>query len=244
MKVGVYYFHLLALGGGTSRVRTVEEFHENALRFAATYRQFPPKSDHELVVVFLRGTITDRDRAVWDGIPCRFEHYQPRETDGWSMQAWQEQSAKAEFDFMVALCSRAHFHRPGWLHRMVEARHRHGDGIYGSMASFQGCPLGGGPAHNPHLRGTMYGCDSKTFNLYPHKITSAIEEYYFECGQWNVCSWYASLGKPVMMVTFDGEWAPDDWGKPVNTFCNGDQSNLLNWDRHTEAYRTKTPLIP
>lgn len=244
MKVGVYYFHLLQLGAGSARVRTVTEFAESARRFAATYRMFQPEADHELVVVFMRGSPTDADRAVWDGIHCRFEHYQPGATDGWSLQAWQEQSAKEEFDFAVALCSRAFFHRPGWLRRMVEARNRHGDCLFGSMGSFMGCPLQTHPYPNPHLRGSMYGCDPKTFNRYPHKITSAIEEYYFECGGWNVLHWYQSIGKQVLMVTFDGEYAQADWAAPANTFCKGDQSNLLNWDRHTEAHRLGIPVSP
>jgi len=243
VKVGVYYYHLLSMASDPHRIRTVEEFTESARRFASTYKQFPAEADHELVVVFLRGHPSDVDRSIWDGIPCRFIHYNPSPEHEW---AWAMQHALYDdpCDFMVHFVSRAHFHRPGWLRRVVDERMNHGDGLYGSMAAYGGCPLKTHPEPNPHLRGTMWAWDRETINLFPHRVLTMEDDYRLECGEWNLSLYYEAIGKPSMLVTFDGCYARPDWDKPENTFCNGDQSNLLHWDRHTEAYRLGIPLRP
>lgn len=238
VKTCVYYHHLLDLGSDPNRTdRTVDEFTECAWKFSLTYRQFPPGADHQLVVVFVRGQPTDDDRAIWKGVPCRFVHHQ----QDW---AWTIQTTLANepCDFMVFLVTRSYFHRAGWLKRIVDARQKHGDGLYGSMASFAGSPLQTHPAPNPHLRGTMWGFDRETIRQFPWTIRTPQDEYKLECGEWNIANWYESIGKPAMLVTFDGEYLKPEWDKPENTFLKGDQSNLLNWDRHTDAYRFGKPL--
>lgn len=237
MKVEVYYYHIIELGEGSGRVRTLDEFVENAWRFSVTYRTYPPEYPHTLVVVLMRGNPTDDDKAIWSGVPCRFEHRKRDGAEVWPTTVCQELSSRSDCDFAVTFVSRAYFHRPGWLRRFVEARERHGDGLYASMASLLGCPLQTNPAPNPHLRWSMTGFDPKTFNQYPHKIFTVQDEWRFESGDWNVSKWYAAQGKPVKMVTFDGEYSEAQWNVPRDTFCNGDQSNLLNWDRHTDAYK-------
>lgn len=243
MKVAVCYCHLLALGHDPHRVRTVEEYTDAARRFAATYKQFQAEADHELVVMFQRGHATRRDFEIWDGIKCWFVDHNPPPERDWE---WAAQTTLADYpcDFMVGFCTRTHFHRPGWLKRVVDARVKHGDGFYGSMAGFAGSPLQTHPAPNPHLRGSMWAYDQQTIKQFPHKITTMEDEYRLECGEWNIANWYESIGKPSMLVTFDGEYSKPDWDKPENTFCKGDQSNLLHWDRHTEAYRLGIPLRP
>lgn len=238
MKVALYYYHLLELGYDPAGVpKTVSEFQECADRFSVTYRLFPPGCKHEFVVVFLRGTITDEALKIWRCVPCRFEHYQPKETDGWSSQAMREQMESADCDFSVHCVSRAYFHRPGWLKKMVDARKTFGDGIYGTMASDAGCPLGTHPAPNPHLRGSILAVDPKTFLQYPYRVRNRTDEYRIECGEWNLGNWYEATGRVAIMVTFEGGWKRKDWFNRPNTFCKGDQSNLLNWDRHTDAFK-------
>jgi hypothetical protein len=244
MKVSVYYHHLLALGKDPNRIRTVDEFTENAWRFSVTYRQFKPLAEHELVVVFMRKEPTEGDLAIWSGIPCRFETWLPLEPDGWYPSCYRVMSERANCDFMVNFVSRAYFHREGWLKRLVDTRKQFGDGFYGTMASFCGCPTQTHPYPNPHLRGTAWAFDPVTMRKYPHVMRTPADEYKMECGEWNISTWYESIGKPAMLVTFDGAWSKPDWGTPKNTFCNGDQSNLLNWDRHSDAYQLGIPVSP
>jgi hypothetical protein len=196
-----------------------------------------------LVVLCQRGGPNPVVREIWEGVPAWFvEHRPPPERD-WE---WAIQTTLAEYpcDFMVGFCSRAFFHRPGWLKRVVDARLQYGDGFYGSMASYAGCPLQTHPAPNPHLRGTMWAFDMNTIREFPYQVLKMEDEYRLECGEWNLSLYYEAIGKPAMLVTFDGCYARPDWDNPANTFRKGDQSNLLNWDRHTEAYRRGVPLTP
>lgn len=237
MKVGLYYFHLLGLGDEPGTSKTPDEFAEAAWKFSLTYRQYPPMYPHEFTVVFLRGTITDGDRDIWAGIPCKFEHYVPTTTDGWDGQAFQEQADKADCDFMVTCTSRNYFFRPGWLKRMVDARTLYGDGWYGIMVGYDGCPLGTHPPPNPHIRGSMNGFDPKTFRKWPHRIVSRQDCFRWECGEWNIANWYESIGKPAILVTWDGQWPRHLWKKPQNIYRRGTQSNLIALDRHSDFYR-------
>lgn len=241
MLTKIYYPHILQPGSDSGRTpRSADEFAGCAWKFSVTYRQFDPGSEHELVVVFVRGNPSEGDYAIWSGVKCRFLHHSvPIEDRSWMVQ---NLLAKESCDFMVGFVSRAYFHRPGWLKRVVDARKQYGDAFYGSMASSAGCPLQTHPAPNPHLRGTMWAFDLQTISKFPHQIKTPEDEYRLECGEWNLSNWFESIGKPPRLVTFDGVWAKPDWDKPENAFCKGDQSNLLHWDRHTDAYRNSRPL--
>lgn len=241
MKTCVYYHHVIGMRHDPNRAdRTPDEFAGCAWKFAVSYRTYPAGSDHELVVVLDRGNPTVDDYSIWSGITCRFVKHDGA-PDDWS---WPIQTTLANdpCDFMVMFVTRAYFHRPGWLKRIVDARQKHGDGLYGSMASEVGSPLQTHPAPNPHLRGTMWAFDQSTIAKFPHTIKTPQDESRLECGEWNIANWYESTRKPAMLVTFDGEYSKPDWNKPENTFCKGDQSNLLNWDRHTDAFRYQKPL--
>lgn len=241
VKTCVYYHHVIGLRHDPNRAdRTPAEFYDCARRFAESYKQHPPEAEHELVVILDRGIPRPEDYHIWSGIHCRFVRHDGA-PDDWS---WPIQTTLANeaCDFMVTFVTRAYFHRSGWLKRIVDARQKHGDGIYGSMASDVGCPLQTHPAPNPHLRGTMWAFDRATIAQYPHKIKTPQDESRLECGEWNIANWYGSIGKPAMLVTFDGEYSKPDWNKPQNTFCKGDQSNLIHWDRHTDSYRFGKPL--
>lgn len=131
--------------------------------------------------------------------------------------------------FMVNMTSRCYFHREGWLKRLLEARNKHGKGLYGVSASWEG--------GKPHICTRAYCMDSEDFTRYPHIIDTREKGQKFEVGEWCITDWFRQQDLSTIQVTFDGEQHQADWRKPDNIFRKGDQTNCLVWDRHTLIYQ-------
>lgn len=149
-----------------------------------------------------------------------------------------------EYDFAVFSTSRVYFHRPGWLKRLVDAREKYGDGLYGATGSYE-CPNGEPDKFpNPHMRTVLYGCNPKHMaelaNIYP--VTDRASAHSFEAGDHNFSRWFKEKGMPVKMVTWAGEWDEPYWRAPHGCFFRqSNQSNILCFDRHSDAYRDASP---
>jgi hypothetical protein len=155
--------------------------------------------------------------------------------DGFDIGAHQHaaNSIPPEYDFAVFCSTQVHFHREGWLKRMVEAREQFGPGLYGAMASRE---------NHPHLRTCFFGCDPADFRAYPWVINSKALSLEFESGKTGFWTWIRANGRKEVLVAWDGFYDErKDWRKPDNIFRRGDQSNCLVWDRHTELYAKATP---
>lgn len=236
MKIELVYNHVTAPVTDKEPDRSREAFHENARRFVSTYRTFDPGIEHSLTIVFGG---QPEDLEIYSGLPCRFEVYRG---NGWDLGAYQFAAWLSNADFIFCMHARVHFKRPGWLKRLIEARQKHGDGLYGPSGSYQGCPLGTHPAPNPHMRG-MWGLNPAVYRDFPHVITSRDDSFRCESGEWNISRWFEDRGMPVMMVTWDGEYSKEHWRTPPNIFRRGDQSNLIVFDRHSDIYEQATPEI-
>jgi hypothetical protein len=70
-----------------------------------------------------------------------------------------------------------------------------------------------------------------TFNRYPTQITRNEQRYAFEHGSDCLTSWMLRQAKPVLVVTWGGEFSVQICDGAPNGFHNGDQSNLLVGDR-------------
>jgi hypothetical protein len=242
LKVTLLYPHIAGLTPGFihGNPPDLKEFEKTAERFVQTYQKFPADYKHELVIVVCHGELTDRIKAIYKNINCRFDTYTG---DGWDTGAQQYMAGRVDCDFMVNMSARIHFHRRGWLERFVEARELYGDGLYGAMASLEGFPFTPLNMPNPHIRTCFYGLNPKAFSTYPFQVTTRDDTFHFESGHWNIANWFESHGKPAMMVTWDGEWRRKDWRTPQNIFRRGDQSNLLVCDHHTEIYAALTDPV-
>lgn len=220
MKVALVYPYI---------VPKADLYREDVRRFVRRFQAFPPDSPHSLVVTICNGVkIENEDVFILNELPVRntVEYHGA----GWDIGAHQHvaNSLPSDFDFVVFCSSQVHFHRAGWLKRMVEAREQFGPGLYGAMASHE---------NRPHLRTCLFGCDPADLRAYPWMVNSKETSLEFESGKTGFWTWIRANGRKEVLVAWDGFYDdPDQWRKPDNIFRRGDQSNCLVWDRHTQLY--------
>lgn len=206
-------------------------FRPEVERFVSTLKKFDPGTEYELIGMCASKPANEEVGRLFDGIPHRFIQYDGPGLDTGSAQynAWQQ----SENVYMVCMTTRHYFFRSGWLKRMVDARTKHGPGLYGIRANRETYPL--------HICLGFMGIDSDDFKLYPHHVNSRDA-----CHEWEVffaLPWIRSLGRVAKLVDWDGEYDEPQWFSKPNRFRHGDQTNLLAWDRHSDAYRYGTPQL-
>lgn len=221
----------------TEEVKTT--FWPYAHRFVETYRKHPPGHPHLVTVVVNGSEVTADIVELFRGMPVEFKIY-----EGAGMDLGSQQMVAQEGDhFQVNMTSRMYFHREGWLARMVKARETYGPGLYGMTASYEGGRL--------HVCTRGHAYDAKDFREYPHQITSRDQGVFFECGEGCLLEWFERRKQPIMLVGWDGVYGNgtcvhchelnslwlDDYFTSPGSFRNGDQSNVLCFDKHTDYYR-------
>jgi len=219
MKIELLYIYLVRPSEVPGRDFSV--IHQ---RFIDSYRKFMPGVPHQLRVVLYNGEKTPEIESKFDGLNAVYSFYNG---DGLDMGAYQAVTRVLDADFAICCNTQAHFHRSGWMERLVEAFVQYGEGLYGPMGSYE---------DTPHLRGPCMAFPPKLMRQYPHLISNRETAHRFESREWNFTQWVRSIGKPALMVTWDEVLEQSDWRKPDNIFRRGDQSNCLVWDRHTEVY--------
>ena len=231
MKASIVYVHPIVMSDGYDP--SIEEisgtYDECARRFVKTYKEFPAGYDHELVVVFTGAWANPDQLAIYENLPIRPMMYSG---SGWCSGAHQHASMYITSDIAFYSSNRTYFVRSGWLARLMEARMKHGYGLYGTMTSFH---------MSKHIRTNFYGLDPAYFRNTEHKFESREDTWKLEHGEWNISQFHAKNFPASKMVTWDGEYSMDDWRKPDNIFRRGDQSNLLVRDRHTDIFDKDTP---
>lgn len=196
-------------------------------RFADTFKKYSPGvEDYEVVVVCNWGEPTDEIREWFWGIKARFVPYYKHGCDIGSLQY-----AGAFGDFLIGMTSRCYFHRKGWLKRYVDARQKHGPGLYGASASHEG--------GTPHICTRAYGIDTEILRKYPYQVQSRGDGQKFETGEWCLTSWALKQGLPTMQITWDAEQDMAHWRDPKEQgiYRRGDQNAMLVWDRHTDIFK-------
>ena len=201
-----------------------DNYNVGMLRFLDTLKQHDPGAEYRLVVVNSRGSLDNPLR--WDMVraakPALIVDYRG---SGWDIGAQQYAvSMLNSQDWIVGFSSWAFFTRPGWLKRYVDAIAKYGDTLYGSMASYE---------VSPHIRGTGYCCRAGQFQGYPHRIDSREESLIGESRGWSFTNYFATSVDDPVLVTWDGFYIMPRWREARNTFRRGDQSNLINHDKHS-----------
>lgn len=213
-------------------------------RFVNTWKQFPPGVACTLCPVTFdppakatsSNKPSDEILSLFQGINTQFHNYPGK---GMDLGAQQWVSLMGSHDFQVNFTSRAYFHRPGWLARMVAARHEYGPALYGMSASKEGGKF--------HICTRGHAYDREDFKLYHTMIESRNQGVFFECGDGCLTEFFWSIGRPAAIVRFDGHpvtfysWEDAHYLKVENGFRNGDQSNMLAHDKHTDFYRDSDP---
>jgi hypothetical protein len=201
----------------------------NARRFVSTYREFPPMHEHTLHVIFNGGAPSAINSAVFDGLRTQSHQH---DDSGWDIGAFQIAARDIDCDVIVCLGGNSYFKRAGWLKRMVEAVTAHGDGLYGASASYE---------RVPHIRTTGFWCDPMLIRAYPQRVRSYADRYRFEASESSITRLAEHVGLGCWLVTWDGEYAKDDWRTPPDIFRRGDQSNSLVYDRYFDLYEGADP---
>lgn len=208
-------------------------------RFCRTYKEFPPGADHEIYVVVNGDGPAQELLALFEGMPVgKFIRYDGGGADIGSFQFF----AKSAFPcFMVCCVTRVYFHKEGWLRKLVEARDLIGPGLFGTCASHEGGTF--------HLCCRCYAMDSDIFAGYPLEINSRDLGTFFEIGRGNIngglADWFMNRLKLPVSIQFFNRGMPfvpnlfplvESHPDLINGFRNGDQGNLLVWDKHSDAY--------
>jgi len=203
-------------------------------RFTETWKRFHcGVSKYQLCVVCNWGEPTDKLREMFYGIQARFFSYYSTGCDAGS---WQHMANILWDEFIVATTTRTYFHRAGWLERFVGERKKFGSGLYTSSASHEGGKL--------HACCRCFGTDASDLRQYIHTLDTRDKQFMeIDHGDatGNYLNWIEERGKPAKLVTWDGAWDKQDWFTVPNRFRDGDQSNVLVWDKHTDAYKDASP---
>lgn len=227
VKVTLLYLHIVAKGYPEAPPPEYYLWYEK--RFAETYRKHDPGYDAEMVVVWCGGDPDYSSHQIYHSVLGANSLYQGAGSD---IGACQHVMKKVEADLVVCISTPVYFYRPNWLGRLVEAVKFFGDGLYGAFASYQ---------NSPHIRTSFWAVNPKTFADYPELIDTrekccCAESFRNAKVKFTISDWYASIGKPALLVTWDGVYGKTEFRKAPNIFRRGDQSNCLVWDQHCDAY--------
>ncbi len=197
-------------------------------RFAATWHAFPPGTDCDLIVACNGGPLPTETALLFSGLNAQFW---PRVNDeARDIGAYLEAARTVARDHDMLLCcgESIHFHREDWLKRLVEARKRHGPGMYGPFATH---------VIRAHLQTTAFFITPKLLAEYPLRVTDRKSRYEFEHGERALWRRLHARNIPVKLVTWDGVWSPGQWRLPKNCLWRGDQSNLLMHSNHSDRWQ-------
>lgn len=229
MRVVLLYLHVAK--SGYAGAPPPEYYLPASKRFVGTLNRFDPGAPFDLHVCFCGQKPTPQEESLYDDWEAQPHVYPGAGSD---IGACQFAMKTISADLCVCMSTPVYFHCDGWLKRLVEAREKHGNGLYGPMASYD---------VKPHIRTSCWAVDPIYFtNHYTNLIDSREKACWFEhadhgnAGDWQISNWYARRGLPVKMVTWEGEYDRADWRKPEGIFRRGDQSNCLVRDQHWDKY--------
>lgn len=205
-----------------------ETFKPFVKRFCDTYRQFHPSyNTHEIYVVLNKGELNDEISEMFNNMPVRFAQYSG---DGFDLGTHQWMAKKLEPEtFTICMTTRCYFWCDSWLWRLASCREQFGRGLYGCFASKESGHL--------HICTRAFCMDAQDWQEYPVEITSRDQGVFVECGEGCLLDWFESRELPAMIVHRDGPATKGAWFEVKNRFRNGDQSNVLIKDRHTDIYQ-------
>ena len=198
-------------------------------RFCDTWRKFPPGVRCTVYAVTQGADASEQLIDMFIGLPVVFERYDK----GADLGAQQYIARVSDDAFQVNMTTRCYFHREGWLARLVAARNDFGPALYGVSSSMEGGRF--------HICTRAFSYDTADFKLYPHDITSRDQGVFFECGEGCLTDWMKSIGRFPYLVTWDTVQLATQWVEVENGFRNGNQEQMLVWDKHSDAYTNANP---
>jgi hypothetical protein len=203
-------------------------------RFVASYHEFPPGVEHDLIVCCNGGKLPTATALIFSPLKAAmFLRANTGQDIGGYMDAARGPAANC--DMLVCLGESVHFHRAGWLKRLVEVWEHYGPGMYGPFASNM---------IRAHLNTSAFCCPPKSLLAYPSSWWgNGTDRYAMEHGPKAFWRWMATRGKAVRLVTWDGDYDCRSWRSPPNILWRGDQSNCLMWCNHASRWAEGTHRI-
>ncbi len=219
MKVVLLYLRILKCSD--PKFPIPKDYETSAKRFLETYNHFRPSIPHELVIVNCGSETHD---GLFDSIASRYES---DFTGGFDCGSWQHVGGRQDCDLVVGLNTHTYFWRDGWLEPIVKCAEKYGQGVYG---------VGGSYEQHPHLRTPCIAFSPNVVREYPYVIDTRELAGWFEFGPDNFSLWARKNNYACRLVTPNNSYGMTDWRKTRNGFRQGDQSEVLVFDRHTEIY--------
>lgn len=183
--------------------------------------------DCDLIVACNGGPLPTETKMLFAGINA---HFWPRvNSEARDIGAYIElaRNISSKYEMMLCLGESIHFHREGWLMRLVEAWQLYGPGMYGPFATH---------VVRAHLQTTAFFIQPNLLREYPLQVTDRKSRYEFEHGDRALWRRLHAKKIPVKLVTWSGIWSPGQWRLPKNGLWSGDQSDLIMLSNHTQRW--------
>lgn len=190
-----------------------------ARRFVQTYQDHPPGVLPHEIHVLVNGQVHAGIEKLFSPLPVQLLQH---DNSGKDVGAYQMAAARIPCDLMVCLGSPLHFHKDGWLDRIIRVYEDNGPGLYGAWGFRQ---------PKPHIRTTAFWITPELLQSYPHPVANH-DRYEFEHGRNSITAWVGHLGFPRLVVTWDGVYHQPEWDHVTR-----DQSLFL--DQHAERHNLK-----
>jgi hypothetical protein len=175
----------------------------------------PGIEDHEICVVVNGGLARNSElENRFAPLECQILRH---DNTGKDVGAFMKAAAEVRCDLMVCLGAPVHFHRAGWLDRIIQEYEANGPGLYGCWAFEQ---------PRAHIRTTAFWCAPELLAAYPIPVHNG-NRYEFEHGATGFTACVAGLGLGTFQVTWDGCYPRKEWQHASRT-------QSLVWDQHIE----------
>src|ERR1017187_6549922 len=198
------------------QVNAARVYEPLARRFVESYVRNPPGVEvHGLTIISNGGAIQERQKRLFDPLPCRWMEHSNLGKD---VGAFQMAAEKIECDLLICFGSHIHFVRAGWLDRIVNVFLDNGPALYGAWGFHQ-------PAD--HIRTTAFWMPPEILRSYPIWVGNS-QRYGFEYGPQSITLFVHNLGFPVIQV---------GWTKALDYghWEHFDQNESIFRDQHTAS---------
>lgn len=213
------------IAGNTPGAPPPSNYVAAAKRFADTYASFPADFEHRLVLLDSHGGYTHDIATFFRDIPHLVVPYSGM---GWDIGAHLHAAYTLPAnDWIMCFSSWGHFRQRGWLKAFAQARGQHGDGLYGSTASFE---------RSPHVRGTGFMVRCGRLRDYPHRVDTREESFEFEAGPESLTYWFRRRHYGVWIVTPNKTVTLAQARHLEHGFRRGLQTDIWTFDKHTDVF--------
>lgn len=175
----------------------------------------PGQEAHEIYVVANGEPIQKRLMPIFGPLPV---NHLTHNNFGKDLGSFALAAATIPCDLMVLMGAHVHFRRAGWLDRIVSVFLENGPGLYGAWGFHQ-------PA--THLRTTFFWAPPYILNSYP-KVVGNSQRYSYEHGHDSIVAHVASMGYPVLQVSWNAVLPVEHWRHLENSEC-------LALDQHSDG---------